>query len=106
MEMSAVGVNEDGVKRLILELEEYQEKIQTVYHSLEDCHTEVLKGLNDDAARAFLKKYRDIGHCFEIIKNNIQSYKDDFQTVMNCYRQTSRNVADLFETAKKKDFKK
>ena len=102
MKVSAVGINEDGLKRLILELEEYQEKIQTVYHSLEECQAEALKGLNDDAASIFLKKYREMGHCFETVKNNIQTYKDDFQSVIRGYQQTSHDSVGLFEGAKRK----
>ena len=102
MKVSAVGVNEDGLKRLILELDEYQEKIQAVYRSLEDCQMEALKGLNDDAASAFLEKYREVGHCFEIVKSNLQTYKDDFQTVIRRYQQTSHDSVDLFEEAKRK----
>lgn len=94
MENSIVGVNENSVKALILQIDEYREKIQSLTYDLEDLQIKTCAVLNIDGANNVNQKYNMLKNMFQVVQTNLTSYQSDLNHVVKQYTQASLNSLD------------
>lgn len=79
------GINENKVNQLMLDIYEYEEKINLLLEkisNLMESTTNIYSGFTSDDLR---KKYNDFSVNYTNIKNNIHDYSEDLFKIKNNY---------------------
>ena len=81
-----IGINSVGLKKLILEIYDYRDKISNILNtseSLIENTTEYYNSLDGIEIRA---KFREFSDNFDIFIKNIKSYSDDLEYILSQYQ--------------------
>lgn len=99
MEQTVVGVNEKGIHALLLEIDDYLEKIQMICNNLEDLANEVPHFLHTEGNISMQNHFDFFKESFRVMRDNFLSYKNDLQEVVNQYKKVSSQTAEMFYQA-------
>ena len=88
-----LGINEDGISKIVLEIYDYSERINSILNSIEDNMDEANSSLMINDQKILNNKISLMKDNFLNFKNNILSYSDEMLRVKQGYRQIDENVS-------------
>lgn len=99
MKQDVVGINEQILDKLILDIYDYADRINRTLNSIEDVVAGSSSYFNDDVANSFRYKFEQLKLNFPMVNHNILSYANDLVKVK---RNFSDTTSDMIYTIKKK----
>jgi len=97
MEKDIIAINRDTLKKLILDIYDYRDKLSKI---LEDAElvVESTKSFYQTAdAEEFRKKFKQLSSNFPIFLENIKSYGEDLEKVLSIYKENDLKSVDIFD---------
>ena len=95
------GVNSSGLDRLATDIIDYTDKLNKIFNQLQLLVDETNKCFLSDVGNDFRSKFKEQSYYFQEMNQNILSYATDFVKVNAKYRNSSMNMADIFNTVEK-----
>lgn len=93
-----IGINEQNLKKLILEIYDYRDKMSKIFDSMQTLifnTKDYYIGQDGDALRS---EFAKISSNFDTVLNNVKSYGSDLEFVLSSYKE---NSVKRLETLKK-----
>lgn len=104
-EMDLMGINEERIKKMVLNIYDYAEQINTILNSIDDAISEASKCLIIDGNEILQKNFSSVKNNFVYVKSNILSYADELLKAESDYLRTSEEIAiDLRKAAENIDY--
>ena len=97
MGQNVVGINEQAIDNLILDIYDYADRINVILNSLEDTFDKYADCFMDASSSNFKYKLDQLKSNFPIVNNNIKSYADDLIKVKNSFVNVSVDMAQLIK---------
>ena len=92
-----VGINEDDLGNLSLEVLDYVDRISDIFDKI-DANIDLLKQqYQGEPCDDIVNFYNELTPYYSIIKENIISYSDDFIELINKMRENDKYLTTLFE---------
>lgn len=76
------GINQEGLHSLCLEIVDYKEKINTALQNITDSYQEATNYLTGGLKAELDSKYNNLKKSYPTIVSNIDSYIDEFNTLI------------------------
>ncbi len=92
MKANTLGVNEEKISKLVLDINEYLDKIDQTFNYMEETVDQVSTSFQCDAGEKFQSQFNETKKNFKIVHNNIASYSNDLIQVKSNY-QTMETLA-------------
>lgn len=92
-----IGINEPNLKKLILEIYEYRDKISKVLNTAESLIYDTANYYKSEDGDELRKKFDLFSSNFDVFLKNIQSYGEDLEQVIYNYRQNALKNVDIFK---------
>lgn len=97
MDELIVGINEDEVGNLSIEILDYADNISELFNKIDLCMDRLPNYYKGDACSSILQYYRDLAAYYPIIKNNIVSYSDDLIELVKKVQDGDKEITKLFQ---------
>ena len=94
MRYNKIGVNVDGIDKLILDIYNYAEKINKTLNQITNVVEQTKSFYDCDIANDYRNKFNNFKTNFNIINKNIQSYAEDLIKLKNKYRDVDMNITN------------
>lgn len=95
MEQNVVGVNEQVIDKLILDIYDYADRANIILNSIEDIIDNVPSYYVDSCSNNFRYNYEQLRQNFPIVVNNIKSYASDLVKVKNSFINNNDAASQL-----------
>lgn len=86
MRYTNLGVNIDGIDKLILDIYNYAEKINNTLTQISNVVEDTKNNYNSNNSIEFINKFKNLEDCFSVVNANIISYADDLIKLKNKYQ--------------------
>ena len=96
------GINENQLQRVIQHIQDNIDKIESRFENIDKINSDLKLSYNSPSASSYFSKYNDLKVNYEIIKNNLLSYKNDLINVLESYRKLMTTAVDKVDTFKLK----
>lgn len=96
MEAKLVGINSEKMKKLILEIYEYRDKISKILDDSQILIDSTRDYYNSEDADKMREKFKKYSVTFDAFLSNIKSYGSDLEVVLHSYTQINLNSIDNF----------
>lgn len=93
-----LGINEDNLKKMVLEIYDYAEKINSILNTIDDLMLDTSQNFEIEGNKDLYSKFDLVKTNFLTIKDNINSYGE---TLLNAEQQYHLIEADITITTKK-----
>ena len=93
--MNNRGINEDAVNKLILDIYNYEEKINKTLDQISTVVENTKEFYQCESANEYRNKFNMFSANFNIINKNLLSYADDMIKLKNRYKVIDSNVANI-----------
>lgn len=81
-----IGINSVGLKKLILEIYDYRDKISNILNSSESLIENTREYYNSLDGVEIRAKFKSFSDNFDVFIKNIKSYSDDLEYILNQYQ--------------------
>lgn len=98
MRQDVIGINEQAIEKLILDVYDYADRINNILNAMDDVVQGTTSYFNDDSSNNFRHKFEQLKINFPIVNHNIQTYGEDLVRLKNNYFNT---VSDVTQIVKK-----
>ena len=95
MENNIIGIKEDELKKLILEIYDCRDKISKILETAELLVDDTKNYYKSDDGDLFRKKFALFVNNFDILLKNIKSYGDDLETIIYAFKLNNKNSVDF-----------
>ncbi|MBQ6841579.1 MAG: hypothetical protein IJO63_05670 [Bacilli bacterium] len=93
------GINEEELKELCLEVMDYSERIMGIFDKVDE-EFELLKGnMVCNSYDQLMNSYRTFRANYLVVKNNINSYSDDFIALIQKLQENAKYLSTMFVNA-------
>lgn len=93
MRYNEIGINEDTINKLILDIYDYAEKISQTLDQVTNEVTLTKSFYKSSAASAYRNDFNNFKTNFSIINKNIISYAEDLTKLKNRYKRIDQNMS-------------
>ena len=97
MKNVVMGINEDGLKSLSLEVIDSADRISEIFDKIDACMDKLSGCYQDSSSVKLLEYYNDFRENYSVIKGNIKSYSDDFIELIEKMRENDNYLISLFQ---------
>lgn len=92
MRYTNLGINVDGIDKLILDIYSYAEKINLTLNQISNTVDGTKTFYNSTTSTEFIKKFRELESCFSAVNVNIKSYAEDLTRLKNRYQRIDEDL--------------
>lgn len=92
-----VGINEDELSNLSLEVIDYADRISEIFDKIDDCMDKLPNYYQGPPCDEILNLYDKVKSFYPIVKANILSYSDDFMELIKKLREDEKYLITLFQ---------
>lgn len=93
-DIEIIGINENGLKELILEIYAYRDKMSKILDDAEKIIYNTKEYFNGSDADELRKKFELFSSNFDTFLKNIKSYGEDLENVIDTYKKNERINVD------------
>lgn len=93
------GINEEGIKKLVLNIYDYSEQISTVLNSIDDLVSDVKADFQIENNNVFYNKFTEVKNNFGNVRDNILSYADEMIKVSNNFQSIDQDLHSIMTKA-------
>jgi len=93
------GINEEGIKKLVLNIYDYSEQISTILNSIDDLVTDVKEHFQIESSNVFYNKFTEVKNNFGNVRDNILSYADEMLKVSNNFQSIDQDLHNIMMKA-------
>ena len=97
-----IGVDEDGIDNLILDINDKIELCNSILNNIEDCVDNVLVKYKTNDKALMQQKFESLKSNFPILINNLESYSSDLVRVKNGFYTADEKAVDRVKISKSK----
>ena len=94
MNANTVGINEQKIDKLVLDINNYAERINNVLNNMEDLVNSTNSFFLEEVGNEFRNNFKQLSSNFPTVKTNILSYSQDLIKVKLNYQKTVVNIVD------------
>ncbi|MGE5456624.1 MAG: hypothetical protein ACM3O4_05960 [Ignavibacteriales bacterium] len=93
------GINEEGIKKLILNIYDYSEQINTILNSIDDLVNDTKKHFTIDENDSFYTRFSAIKDNFMNVRDNILSYAEEILKAGQNYQEINIDLFNMMNKA-------
>ncbi len=93
------GINEEGIKKLVLNIYDYSEQINTILNSIDDLVTDVKDHFQIESSNIFYTKFAEVKNDFGNVRDNILSYADEILKVNSNFQAIDQDLHSIMMKA-------
>ena len=97
MDANVVGINEQKIDKLVINVNNYVERIINVLNNMEDLVNSTEVFFQEEIGNEFRSNFKQLSSNFPIVKTNILSYSHDMIQVKLNYQKTMITIAENFK---------
>ena len=97
MNNQLMGISEQNLKKLILEIYDYRDKMSKILNTAEKLIYDTKNYYQSKDGEELRKKFEIFSSNFAIFLKNIQSYGEDLEQTIYNYRQNTIKNVDIFK---------
>ena len=90
MSNEIIGIKEEKLKKLILEIYDYRDKISKILETADILVNETKNYYKSEDGELYRKKFAIFANNFDIMLKNIKSYADDLERVISDFKLNLR----------------
>ncbi len=91
-----IGIKEDELSSLSIEILDYSDRISEIFSKLDASMEKLPNYYQADACTKLMDYYHDLTANYSVIKQNIVSYSDDLITLIKKVRENDKYISSLF----------
>lgn len=91
-----LAINEDNLKTMILDIYEYRDRVSKILEEAQILVKAIKSFYNSEDGIEFINKFNDFSLNFPTFLNNIESYAEDLELVLDSYKTATTQTIDLF----------
>lgn len=95
----AIGINEELLNDMIIELGNYEEQISEIFNGMEDSVANALSSYECSSNSIFSQKFSELKNNFPQIKSNLETYQSDLIRAKDSNARINEENCRKFETA-------
>lgn len=99
MNIDVIGINEDALNSLIVELGNYEEQLVDILNGMEDAVSNAMPFFKCDASNIFVDKFNNIKNNFPLIISNLETYQADLIRAKDNNARIDEETCKKFELA-------
>ena len=92
-----VGINEDELSNLSLEIIDYADKISEIFDRITECVDRVRGQYDGEPVGKIINNYQNLAEYCPVIKDNIISYSDDLIALIKKMHENDKSLVTLFQ---------
>ena len=97
MQSNIIGINDESLKKLILDIYDCRDKISKILEDAEIIAESTNLFYKTADGEEFRNQFKKLSANFPVFINNIKSYGEDLEQVLFKYKEISKNAVDIFE---------
>lgn len=90
------GINEDALRDLCMEILDYNERILEIFDKVDNCVEDLQEYYKCSSYNTFKNAYNDLRRNYQVIKESINSYSDDFITLIQRMHENEKYLVNIF----------
>lgn len=90
-----LGINEDDLSSLSLEVLDYADRIAEIFDRIDACMDKLPIYYQGEPCDIIMNKYKELTPYYETIKDNIRSYSDDFIALIRHMQDNDKKFASI-----------
>lgn len=94
-----IGINEDMLNSLIIELGQYEDQLSDIFNNMEESAINAGTNFKCEGGKLLSQKFESIRNCFPQIKNNLETYQADLIRAKDSNSRIDEEVCRKFEEA-------
>lgn len=87
MESRLAGINEDKIDRLILDIYDYADKVNSIFNRIDELVDSTKDFYNCESAELFRNKFLEFKQNFKVVNENILGYAGEITSAKNNYKK-------------------
>ena len=99
MDSGVIGINEDELSNLALEISDYSDRISEIFDKIDVQMERVSNNYQGPSSDAIINYYKELKPRYEIVKNNINGYSEDLIALIRKMKENEKFLVSLFEDA-------
>lgn len=92
-----IGINEDELSNLSLEVLDYADRISEIFDKIDVCMDKLSNHYQGSSCSSLVNIYNELTPYYSIIKDNIISYSDDFIELIKKMQDNDKYLTTLFQ---------
>lgn len=92
-----VGINEEEVSNLSLEIIDYADKISEIFDKITDCVDRIHSQYDGEPVSKIINSYQSLAEYYPVMKDNIISYSDDLIALIKKVKENDKYLVTLFQ---------
>lgn len=93
-----MGIKEDELSSLSIEVLDYSDRISEIFDKIDACVNKLPMHYQGQACSKLINYYCQLAENYLIIKQNFTSYSDDLTTLIKKVRENDKYFASLFQS--------
>ena len=92
-----LGINEDGLANLSIDILDYVDRIMELFENIDSKMDLLPNYYKGDSCTAIMNKYHELREYYEVVKKNLITYSDDMIMLVRKMQDDQNSIVKLFQ---------